>query len=144
MKLFAASLSLMATELAMAQKYQTYIPYDCYRESDKLYGDKTDAKVSDMEAMTGLDAYRHRIIAITGCVDSRTTLISGLTTVWGMWDGGSSYTDVQRLNVVGRLSGLYEFPDNDALSNEGLSSLDDGQLLALQHYWYQEASPDQE
>ena len=143
MKLLAASLGLMASELAFAQKYQTYIPYDCYKESDKMYGDTVGEKVSDMEAMTGLDAYRHRMIAITGCVDQRTTLISGLTTVWGQWDG-VGWTDMQRLNVIGRLSGLYEFDDNGALAEYGAPSLDEGQLLAMQHYWYQEASPDQE
>jgi len=145
MKLLAASIGLITLELALAQeKYQTYIPYDCYQESDKLYGDSTEkTKISDMEAMTGLDAYGHRLAAISACIDRHTTLISGITTVWGIWDG-TAWTDLQRLNIIGRLSGLYEFPDNDVLSEYGLPFLEEGQQLALAHYWYQEASPDQE
>ena len=98
-----------------------------------------------MEAMTGLDAYGHRLAAITGCVDRHNELISGLTTVWGIWDSDrEEWTDMQRLNIIGRLSGLYEFDDNAVLSEYGLPFLEEGQALALAHYWYQEASPDQE
>ena len=98
-----------------------------------------------MEAMTGLDAYGHRLAAISGCIDRHTTLISGLTTVWGIWDSEiEEWTDLQRLNIIGRLSGLYEFDDSGVLSENGLPFLEEGQELALAHYWYQEASPDQE
>ena len=144
MKLITAAIGLVASEFALAQqKYETYIHFDCYKESDKIYGDITQQKVSDLQTMTGLDAYRHRMIAITGCVDQKTTLISGLTTVWGKWDG-VGWTYMQRLNVVGRLAGLYEFDDNGALGEAGLPTLKEGQELALQRYWYQEASGDQE
>ena len=45
---------------------------------------------------------------------------------------------------MGRMSGLVEFDDSSALQEAGLAGLQDGQDVALQRYWFQEASPDQE
>lgn len=42
------------------------------------------------------------------------------------------------------MSGLVEFDDSSALQEAGLAGLQDGQDVALQRYWFQEASPDQE
>jgi len=42
------------------------------------------------------------------------------------------------------MSGLVQFDDELALSEGGLSGLQEGQGTALQRYWFQEASPDQE
>ena len=48
------------------------------------------------------------------------------------------------MSPIGRMSGITEFDDNLALSDAGLSSLQDGQTTAFKRYWFQEASADQE
>ena len=47
-----------------------------------------------------------------------------------------------RLNLLGRLSGLYHFDDNAALSASGVS-LTDAQDILFQQYWFQEATKTQ-
>jgi len=73
----------------------------------------------------------------------RTNLLSGVFSVWGEWNEETDEWDnMQRLNSMGKMSGLVEFDDNSALQDAGLSGLQDGQDVALQRYWFQEASPD--
>lgn len=81
MKLFAAALAA-----AQAAAVETYIPYDCYSEAGRYFGQKTDNKVSDMDIMTGLDAYAHRLVGMTLCLSMETNLISGVTTKWAKID----------------------------------------------------------
>ncbi len=93
--------------------------------------------------MTGLNAYSAKLAAITACYDNRTDLMTGIFTVWGEWTE-TGWTDLQRLNSIGKQSAAAEFDDNAALSDAGLSGLVPGQEIAFQRYWFQEASPDQE
>lgn len=121
MKLFAAAL-VAAT--ASASGFETYIPYDCYHESARVYGTRTDKKVSDMDIMTGLDAYAHRVSGITACLDLETNLISGVTTTFGkINEADLTYTDVKRLNLLGNMSGLYHYDDNAVIGS--ITSLSD-------------------
>lgn len=69
--------------------------------------------------------------------------MTGMFTVWGEWTG-TEWTNLQRLNSIGKQSTLVEFDDNSALSAGGLGALVPGQEIAFQRYWFQEASPDQE
>lgn len=64
-----------------------------------------------------------------------TRLISGITTIWGVWDAENEiWTNLQKLNTIGQMSGLAGFSDQ-ALSTEA--------DLALAEYWYMDASPEQ-
>jgi len=49
---------------------------------------------------------------------------------------------LQRLNVVGQISGLYHYDDASVISS--ITQLTEAQDLALQQYWFQEASPAQQ
>ena len=80
--------------------------------------------------MTGLTLGQHRIKDITVCQDDTTKLITGLTSVWGI-PSGEGWTDEKRLDILGKLGAVYEF--NDGSWNEA-------QRIALNYYWYQEAS----
>ena len=97
--------------------------------------------VSDKSVITGLSLENAKLVGITGCVDTATDRVTGLTTIWGEWDG-SKYDNVQRLNVIGRLSGISEYDNSDALAQAGLSDLSTDQDLALQRFWFYEASPE--
>ena len=113
MKLLTTALGLMAIEFANAD---VSTPYDCYRERPAAYGRDEGEKVTDYYAMTGLDAYSSKLAAITGCVDLRTQRLSGLFTVWGDWNPETNeFENMQRLNAMGRMSGLVEFDDSSAL-----------------------------
>ncbi len=96
-----------------------------------------------MFVMTGLNAYKAKLAAITGCFNERNGLMTGLFTVWGEWTG-TEWENLQRLTSIGKQSNLVEFDDNTALTTAGLSALVPGQEIAFQRYWFQEASPDQE
>ena len=48
------------------------------------------------------------------------------------------------MNVVGTLSAVYQFDHNGPLQRNGLSQLNNEQLLAFEPYWFQEANPAQE
>ena len=131
--------------LATAQQYQAQkqIPYNCYRESREIFGTDHGVKVTDILDMTGLSAYNHQLSAISTCTDTHIGLITGIVTVWGIWDEVASvWTNQLRLNSIGRMSGLYEFNDQAALEDAGLEPIKEGQDQALQMYWFQEASPD--
>ena len=121
MKLLTSALGIFAA--AQAQNWETYIPYDCFSESEFSFGNKDGTLVSDYTTMLGLDAANHQLIGITGCKDTVTNKITGLTTRWGKWNSGV-VSDEVRLNIVGRLSGLYEFDDDSVLSAAGVSLTD--------------------
>ena len=71
-------------------------------------------------------------------------MISGVTTTWGIWDSvNNRWTGVKAMNTVGYMSGLQEFNDTGAAASVGISLSQDADW-ALQQYWYQEASPEQE
>ena len=72
----------------------------------------------------------------------KTRLISGVTTTWGQWENGQ-WTGVKAMNTIGYMSGLQEFNDIAAANEVGISLSQEADW-ALQHYWYQEASPEQE
>ena len=74
----------------------------------------------------------------------KTKLISGITTTWGIWDNiNIRWTGVKAMNTIGYMSGLQEFNDQGAAASVGISLSQDADW-ALQQYWYQEASPEQE
>ncbi len=85
MKLSIAALGLMASEYAVQAAIEK--PYDCYREMSTLYGKDAGIKKTDMFVMTGLNAYKAKLAAITGCFDYENNLMTGLFTVWGEWTG---------------------------------------------------------
>ena len=135
----------MAIDQAVAtHRAVPFIPYDCYHESELSYGQKAGDRVSDLDLITGLDIHNDKLTAISACTDMSTFLITGITTTWGSWDSSTStWTNVKRLNRLGKMSGLGEFDDNAALSSLGVT-LDSAQDFELMQYWYQEASPAQE
>ena len=98
MKYLATALALSAGQ-ALAQDYATYIPFDCYSEDIQVYGNETPNKVSDYLTMTGLDAYAHQLYEVTVCWNNDTDLITGVTTSWAKWVGGSP-TDITRLKIL--------------------------------------------
>ena len=134
MKLLATALALTAGQALANQNYTTYIPFDCYREDGVVYGNPAGNKVSDYVTMTGLDAYAHKLVGVTACKDNNTGLISGITTTWAKWSNGSQ-TDIKRLNIIGKLSGLYDFEDDSS------AAINETADYILQQYWFQEASP---
>lgn len=127
MKLLATLLALGAGQAYADTEYATYIPIDCYSEDTAMSGNPNGNLVSDYRSMTGLDAYSHKLVGVTACVDNKKQIISGITTKWAKWSNGQQ-TDVKRLNIIGKLSGLYHFSD-------GTSVNDDGDEL-LQRYWF--------
>ena len=90
--------------------------------------------------MSGLDINEHKIVQISYCKMLETEVFSGITTTWARWVDGER-TDVKRLNVMGSLSGLYDFDRNGALRAAGMEELTDEQLWGFDPYWFQEASP---
>jgi len=46
------------------------------------------------------------------------------------------WDNLQRLETIGKMSGLVQFDDELALSEAGLSGLQEGQATALQRYWF--------
>lgn len=140
--LTSALIGLAAGQVALAQTPK--VPFDCYSESQEIYGSRMGKRTSDLMDLTGLNAYSAKLAALSTCQDSRSGLITGIVSVWGDWDEGQKdWTNLKRLNHYGRMSGLYEFDDNSALSAAGLPSIQPGQYLALQKYWFQEAGVDQ-
>lgn len=118
-----------------------HIPLDCFKESERHYGTvKNSNRLSDLEIITGLNINTHRMTAVTACVDNYTNLISGIMTTYGTWDStGDNLSDEIRLNIIGNMSGIYEFDnDNDA----GLST--DQQKASFEKLWWKEAEPDAE
>lgn len=143
MKLLTSALGIFAAAHAHKElyKWETYVPYDCYSESKFSFGNQEGTKVSDYTTMLGLDAAKDQLVGITACRDVRTSKITGLTTRWGQWANGV-VTQEKRLNLVGRMSGLYHFDDNSALSSSGVS-LTEAQDILFQQYWFQESDSDQ-
>ena len=126
----------------MAQD-EAFIPFDCYTESNRRYGNANGTKITDKDLISGLDINDARLVAIAACSDMNTKLISGITTTWGVWDSElNQWSNVKAMNTIGFMSGLQEFDDISAASAAGVSLNQDADW-ALQQYWYQEASPDQ-
>ena len=147
MKLLAAAIGLVATELATAHDvtYSDFIPYDCFRETSN-FGVKYGSKTTDKALISGLDINISRMAYISACTSLTTRVITGVTTVWGEWDSATSaWTNLQALDTIGNMSGLQEFDDNAAMRTfKGNSfSLSTAQDTALMELWYQEASPNQ-
>ena len=119
-----------------------HIPWDCYTEAPRIYGDPKGTKVSDKDLISGLDIRNSRLTAVSACTDMQTRLISGVTTTWGIWDSvNNRWTGVKAMNTAGYMSGLQEFNDVGAAAAVGISLSQDADW-ALQQYWYQEASPE--
>ena len=65
-------------------------------------------------------------------MDMSTKLLSGITTTWGIWDSNSNaWTNVKRLNIIGRLSGLQTFDDQAPLTAGNLGTLASGADVAF-------------
>ena len=113
----------MAIDQAFAtHRAVPFIPYDCYHESELSYGQKAGDRVSDLDLITGLDIHNDKLTAISACTDMSTFLITGIVTTWGTWDSSASqWTNVKRLNQLGRMSGLGDFDDNAVLSSIGVT-----------------------
>lgn len=104
---------LAAAEAAVAAEVTTpHIPYDCYKESNRIYGNDEGTKVSDINLISGLNINNARLTAIAACTDMNTRLISGITSTWGVWDSvNNQWSDVKAMNTIGYMSGLQEFDD---------------------------------
>jgi len=77
--------------------------------------------------------------AVTACTNNYTELMSGIAVTYGVWDAGKlNVSDEVRLNIIGNMSGLYEFEQNDSL---GLS---DQIRESFEKLWWKEAEPDAE
>ena len=114
-----------------------FTPYDCYEESEEVFGSREGKKVTDIVDITGLSAFDSKLAALSLCEDQSRNLVSGIVTVWGNWDETTrDWKDLKRLNAIGRMSGLYEFDDYKALAAAGLPPIQPGQDLPLQKYWY--------
>jgi len=47
------------------------------------------------------------------------------------------------MNIIGTMSGLYNYDNNSPLTTAGYASLSQEQLWAFEPYWFQEANPRQ-
>ena len=57
-------------------------------------------------------------------MDMSTKLLTGITTTWGIWDTNTNaWTNVKRMNIVGRMSGLQSFDDQAPLTTANLGTL---------------------
>ena len=57
-------------------------------------------------------------------MDMSTKLLTGVTTTWGLWDTNTNaWTNVKRMNIVGRMSGLQSFDDQAPLTTANLGTL---------------------
>ena len=65
----------------------------------------------------------------------KTNLISGVTATYAIWSGNQQ-TEIYRMNIIGKLTGLYEFDDNAALARSGLGTLTREQDYAFADYWH--------
>ena len=53
-----------------------------------------------------------------------TKLLTGVATTWGIWDTNTNaWTNVKRMNIVGRMSGLQSFDDQAPLTTANLGTL---------------------
>ena len=53
-----------------------------------------------------------------------TKLLTGVTTTWGIWDTNTNaWTNVKRMNIVGRMSGLQSYDDQAPLTTANLGTL---------------------
>ena len=65
-------------------------------------------------------------------MDMSTKLLSGITTTWGTWDTNTNaWTDVKRMNIIGKLSGLQSFDDQAPLTAASLGTLASGADVAF-------------
>ena len=56
-----------------------------------------------------------------------TKLLTGVTTTWGTWDSNSNaWTNVKRMNIIGRMSGLQSYDDQAPLTTANLGTLSSG------------------
>ena len=144
MKLLGAALVAGAAQ-AIDYNYNVYglqdafIPYDCYGETNRLYGAQKGNYLSDRTLMTGLDAYKHKLTKVTACVDQCSQKVQGVMTTWAKWVDGEQ-TDVKRLNIIGKMSGLYYYDDSVAYAAAGVTVPEEADTH-MQLYWFQEASP---
>ena len=143
MKLFNTVLGLLAAEVAHgASDIFPFIPFDCYEEGQLLHGNSSGTKISDKSLISGLDIQNSKLKSIASCIDNNTKLISGIVTTWGTWDSNSNaWTDVKRMNIIGKLSGLQSFDDQGVMTAADLGTLSSAAKTEFKQYWYQEASP---
>ncbi len=92
--------------------------------------------------MIGLDAYKHKLTMVTVCTDLCSDMIQGVMTSWAKWVDGEQ-TDVKRLNIIGKMSGLYYYDDSVAYTAAGVTVPEEADTY-MQLYWFQEASPHNE
>lgn len=91
-----------------------HIPFDCYTESERVYGKKQGNRKSDIDLISGLDAGSSRLTTLTACIDNDSNLISGVTTSYDLGKPdfdrvlGAEYSP-KRMNIIGSLSGIHEF-----------------------------------
>ena len=53
-----------------------------------------------------------------------TKLLTGITTTWGIWDTNTNaWTNVKRMNIIGRMSGLQSYDDQAPLTTANLGTL---------------------
>ena len=77
-------MGLLAAQSAYAAEQQVHIPFDCYKESERVYGKKQGNRKSDIDLISGLDAGFSRLTTLTACIDNDTNLISGVTTSYDL------------------------------------------------------------
>ena len=125
MKLFNTVVGLFAAEMVYGSTdIFPFIPYDCYEEGQLLHGNTSGTKVTDKSLISGLDITNSKLKSIAACMDMSTKLLSGVVTTWGTWDANSnSWTNVKRMNIIGRLSGLQSFDDQAPLTSANLGTL---------------------
>ena len=139
MKLIGAALAVSAAQ-AFDFEYADHtpmIPYDCYSETPRLYGSENGNYVSDRDLMIGLDAYEHQLTRVTVCKDTCEGNIQGVMTTWAKWVDGVP-TDEKRLNIIGKMTGLYYYDDSVAYAAAGVTVPEEADTY-MQYYWFQEA-----
>ena len=143
MKLLAAAMGLAAATAVTMDPKDAYIPWDCYQESNQVYGNGDPAdgsKETDKDRVSALDPVDHRLTHITTCEDRETGTLTGVTSIWAKWENGER-TDIKRLNTIGAMSAMYEWDRNGALVEGGEDPMNNEQLWAFEPYWFQEAAP---
>lgn len=65
MKFTLALIAALAPLLASSQRIES--PHGCYSESTEFAGADGDVKISDINTLTGLDAYKAKLSKIVFC-----------------------------------------------------------------------------
>lgn len=93
MKLLSMATLALGAATAAARSYNDHIPFDCFQETQKAFGNEEGSRVSDIDLMSGLDPNSHQLISISGCYDPNQQVITGVVSTYGKWKYSEASVD---------------------------------------------------